>query len=201
MVAFTVPETAATDLEEAATTIHGDATIDDQPGRRPRTTPPSRRRHRSSSTCRRTSSSPASGASASRRAACGEAEPIDCFSAEYWRDLVLAGSDTAVAVISAIPVVGDADPLSIEAMERGKALAAELCGDGRVLIQGHAVPDVGPLDAAARGDGRRRRGPRAVRVEGVHPRPERLVPRRPRSVADRRSAGRSSRRPATPASR
>ena len=33
-------------------------------------------------------------------------------------------------------------------MERGRALAAELCGDGRVLIQGHAVPDVGPLDAA-----------------------------------------------------
>ena len=26
--------------------------------------------------------------------ACGEAEPIDCFSAEYWRDLVLAGSAT-----------------------------------------------------------------------------------------------------------
>ena len=27
-------------------------------------------------------------------------------------------------------------------------LADRLCGDGRVLIQGHAVPDVGPLDAA-----------------------------------------------------
>ncbi|MGH9272201.1 MAG: amidohydrolase family protein, partial [Ilumatobacteraceae bacterium] len=67
---------------------------------------------------------------------------------EYWRDLVLAGSDTAVAIISAIPVVGAADPLSIEAMERGMALAATRCGDGRVLIQGHAVPDVGPLDAA-----------------------------------------------------
>ncbi len=83
--------------------------------------------------------------------ACGEAEPIDCFSAEYWRDLVLTQSDTAVAVISAVPVVGEADPLSIDAMERGRALAAELCGDGRVLIQGHAVPDVGPLDAALAG--------------------------------------------------
>ena len=82
------------------------------------------------------------------QASCGEAEPIDCFSPEYWRDLVLAGSDTAVAIISAIPVVGAADPLSIDAMERGKAMAAELCGDGRVLIQGHAVPDVGPLDTA-----------------------------------------------------
>ena len=58
-----------------------------------------------------------------------------------------------------MPVVGDADPLSIDAMERGRALAAELCGDDRVLIQGHAVPDVGPLDAALGGDGRRRRAP------------------------------------------
>ena len=79
---------------------------------------------------------------------CGEAEPIDCLSAEYWRDLVLGGSDTTVAIISAVPVVGAADPLSIDAMERGKELAAELCGDDRVLIQGHAVPDVGPLDVA-----------------------------------------------------
>ena len=79
---------------------------------------------------------------------CGEEQAIDCFSAEYWRDLVFAGSDTAVAIISAIPVVGAADPLSIDAMERGKDLAAELCGDDRVLIQGHAVPDVGPLDVA-----------------------------------------------------
>ena len=61
---------------------------------------------------------------------------------------MLAQSDTRVAVISAVPVVGDADPLSVEAMERGRALAAELCGDGHVLIQGHAVPDVGPIEAA-----------------------------------------------------
>ncbi len=82
------------------------------------------------------------------QASCGEADPIDCFSAEYWRELVLAQSDTRVAVISAVPVVGDADPLSVDAMERGRALAAELCGDGHVLIQGHAVPDVGPIEAA-----------------------------------------------------
>jgi predicted TIM-barrel fold metal-dependent hydrolase len=53
-----------------------------------------------------------------------------------------------VAVISAIPVVADPDPLSVEAMERGRELATQLCGDGRVLIQGHAVPDVGPIEAA-----------------------------------------------------
>jgi hypothetical protein len=82
------------------------------------------------------------------QAECGEEDWADCFSVEYWYDLVLGGSDTSVAVISAVPVVGEADPLSVAAMERGRATATRLCGDGRVLIQGHAVPDVGPIEAA-----------------------------------------------------
>ena len=40
-----------------------------------------------------------------------------------------------------------ADPLSIDAMAPG-ATWRPSCADDRVLIQGHAVPDVGPLDAA-----------------------------------------------------
>jgi predicted TIM-barrel fold metal-dependent hydrolase len=138
---FRVPASAATDPEEATTTIHGPSP-----------------------------SSPATGAPVSPadlvvdvqthflesgdwgtgfpQGGCGAAERIDCFSAEHWYDLVFRGSDTAVAVISAVPVVGAADPLSIDAMARGRDLAAELCADDRVLIQGHAVPDVGPLDAA-----------------------------------------------------
>jgi predicted TIM-barrel fold metal-dependent hydrolase len=148
---FDVPARAATDPEQATTIVHG--TVGD--------TEPA------ATTSTITSSSPAAGGPGGfvvdvqthflesgewgvgfPQGACGEAAPIDCFSAGYWRDLVLTESDTAVAVISAVPVVGAADPLSIDAMERGRALAAELCGDGRVLIQGHAVPDVGPLEAA-----------------------------------------------------
>ena len=83
------------------------------------------------------------------QAACGEDDPGDCFSVDYWYDLIFNQSDTAVAVISAVPVVTDPDPLSLEAMERGRELATRLCGDGRVLIQGHAVPDVGPIEAVA----------------------------------------------------
>jgi uncharacterized protein len=82
------------------------------------------------------------------QANCGEADPRDCFSIEHWMEEVFLRSDTTMAVISAVPVVGEADPLSIEIMERALRTANELCGDGRVLIQGHAVPDVGPLDAA-----------------------------------------------------
>ena len=82
------------------------------------------------------------------QAACGEDDPRMCFSPERWADLVFQQSDTTMAVLSAIPVVGQVSPLSIEAMENGKRVAAELCGDGRVLIQGHAVPNVGPVEAA-----------------------------------------------------
>jgi predicted TIM-barrel fold metal-dependent hydrolase len=149
---FTVPETAATDPEEATTIVHGEGT----------TSTSTSTSTEASTTTEAEPPAPANVVVDVQthflegggfglgfpQAGCGEPDAIDCFSPEYWRDLVLAGSDTAVAVISAIPVVGEADPLSIEAMERGKALAAELCGDGRVLIQGHAVPNVGPIDAA-----------------------------------------------------
>ena len=140
---FDVPPTAATDPEQATTIVHGTETSTTTPESTVPTAP-------SGFVVDVQTHFLESGGWGVDfpQGACGEAEPIDCFSAEYWRDLVLTQSDTAVAVISAVPVVGEADPLSIDAMERGKALAAELCGDGRVLIQGHAVPDVGPLDAA-----------------------------------------------------
>jgi len=53
-----------------------------------------------------------------------------------------------MAVLSAIPVLGDPDPLSAEVMDAARRAADELCGDGRVLVQGHAQPNVGPLGAA-----------------------------------------------------
>ncbi|MDQ3311337.1 MAG: amidohydrolase [Actinomycetota bacterium] len=128
---FAVPTTATTDVEEATTVVHGD---DDDP-----ITVVDVQTHFLES---------GEFGVGFPQAQCGEDEPIDCLGVGYWRDLVLGGSDTAVAVISAVPVVGDADPLSIEAMERGRRAGDELCGDERVLIQGHAVPDVGPLGAA-----------------------------------------------------
>ncbi|MGH9136237.1 MAG: amidohydrolase family protein, partial [Acidimicrobiales bacterium] len=83
------------------------------------------------------------------QASCGEDDSADCFSVEYWYDLIFEQSETSVAVISAVPVVADPDPLSAVAMERGRDLATQLCGDDRVLIQGHAVPNGdGQVDAA-----------------------------------------------------
>jgi uncharacterized protein len=139
---FTVPPSAATDPEEAAATVHGPATSAPSAG-----APPADATEVVVDVQTHFLESGEWGVGFPQ-AACGEPQPIDCFSAEHWRDLVFGQSDTGVAVISAVPVVGAADPLSIDAMERGKALADELCGDGRVLIQGHAVPDVGPLEVA-----------------------------------------------------
>jgi hypothetical protein len=79
---------------------------------------------------------------------CGEGDPRLCFGMDHWMEELFVRSDTGMVVLSAVPIVGDADPLSIEVMERARAFATQLCGDGRVLLQGHAVPNVGRLDAA-----------------------------------------------------
>jgi len=79
---------------------------------------------------------------------CGEENPDDCFTTAHWIEEVFGRSDTTVAVISALPALGDPDPLSAEVMAQAKDQLVELCGDGRVLVQGHAWPNVGDLQAA-----------------------------------------------------
>src|SRR5688572_5281987 len=81
------------------------------------------------------------------QASCGD-DPSLCFTIDRWADLVLGSSDTSVAVLSALPVVADDHPMSIEKMESARRLADALCGDGRVLLQGEAFPQVGELAAS-----------------------------------------------------
>ncbi len=80
------------------------------------------------------------------QADCGDGPA--CFDVAHWLDLVFGRSDTTLAVLSAIPVIGEPDPLSAEVMARARDAAEEACGSGRVLAQGHAQPNVGALDAA-----------------------------------------------------
>lgn len=82
------------------------------------------------------------------QARCGDEDPRACFTTERWKDLVFDKSDTRLAVLSAIPVVGDVDPLSIEVMEGARERVEEVCDDASVLIQGHAVPNIGAFEAA-----------------------------------------------------
>ncbi|MCZ7525906.1 MAG: amidohydrolase [Acidimicrobiia bacterium] len=57
-------------------------------------------------------------------------------------------SDTSMAVLSAIPVVGEDGPLSIRHMETARRVASALCADDRILLHGHAVPNLGRPEAA-----------------------------------------------------
>ena len=85
------------------------------------------------------------------QASCGLDDPRACFSVDQWLELVLNGSDTDLAVLSAVPIVDDPSPLSVEVMERGR-LAAEAVGCiDSVLIQGQVFPTIGRLDAALDG--------------------------------------------------
>lgn len=81
------------------------------------------------------------------QASCG-GDLSECFGTDAWLSLVLGGSDTTVAVLSAIPVVADPDPLSAAVMEEARRQAEVLGCLDRVLIQGHATPTTGTLGAA-----------------------------------------------------
>jgi predicted TIM-barrel fold metal-dependent hydrolase len=81
-------------------------------------------------------------------AECGDDNPDACFSIERWTEELFERSDTTVAVLSALSSLGEPDPLSAEVMARARDAVDALCGDDRVLVQGHAYPNVGRLEAA-----------------------------------------------------
>jgi uncharacterized protein len=77
---------------------------------------------------------------------CGSADAAECYSVDKFLDLIFNKSDTNMVVLSALPFAGS--PLTPEVMARTIALADEVCGDERVLMQGEAHPSDGPLDVA-----------------------------------------------------
>src|SRR5207244_491884 len=82
---------------------------------------------------------------------CGEANPYDCFGLDHWFDEIFVRSDTSMAVISAVPILTNPNPLSIAVMERAKLAAQRVCGDGRVFVHGQVNPNVGSLAASTDG--------------------------------------------------
>src|SRR4029453_5905832 len=81
---------------------------------------------------------------------CGESDPRACFSVEHVIEEMFLKSDTSKVVMSAIPIPGAGNPLSIDDMELVKMIMTELCGRGRVLVQGQTFPSIG--DASAQRD-------------------------------------------------
>jgi len=82
------------------------------------------------------------------QASCGDDDPRSCFSVEHFMEEIFLKSDTSLVVLSAIPLTGPDNPLSIEVMERTRRIARVLCHDDRVLLHGQASPSFGSLDAA-----------------------------------------------------
>jgi hypothetical protein len=80
------------------------------------------------------------------QAGCEADDPRTCFDAEHFLDLYFLQSDTSLVVLSAVPIVGEDGPLSIDVMERTRRIARTLCRDDRVLLHGQANPNVGSLD-------------------------------------------------------
>jgi len=81
---------------------------------------------------------------------CGESDPRACFSVDHVIEEMFLKSDTSKLVMSAIPIPGNGNPLSIDDMELVKRIMTELCGRGRVLVQGQTFPSIG--DASAQRD-------------------------------------------------
>jgi len=85
------------------------------------------------------------------QAGCDADDPRECFDIPHYLDLLFLTSDTNRAVISAIPIPGDANPLGIDAMERARAVADQVCDDDRLLLHGQAIPALGNPGAALDG--------------------------------------------------
>jgi hypothetical protein len=71
-----------------------------------------------------------------------------CFGMESYLDEMFLKSDTSLAVLSALPIPGDRNPLSSDIMEETRQVALGLCQEERVLMHGGAFPHIGSLDAA-----------------------------------------------------
>jgi hypothetical protein len=74
---------------------------------------------------------------------CGESDPRACFSVDHFVEELFLKSDTSMIVVSAIPIPGNGNPLSIDDMELAKKVFTSLCGSGRVLLHGQTFPSIG----------------------------------------------------------
>lgn len=81
------------------------------------------------------------------QSSCGESDPRLCYSIDRYLEELFLRSDTGIAVVSAIPAAGDDGPLSPARMDEARRAADALCGDGRVLMHGQAIPQLGDLGA------------------------------------------------------
>jgi uncharacterized protein len=76
--------------------------------------------------------------------ACGEDDPVDCFSADRFIKHVFLDSDTRLAVLSFVPELPERNPLSLEEANRVRILVDRLGGAHRLFLHAMVVPNAGP---------------------------------------------------------
>jgi uncharacterized protein len=81
------------------------------------------------------------------QSSCGASDPRLCYSIDRYLEELFARSDTDVAVVSAVPAAGESGPLSPARMDEARRAADALCGQGRLLMHGQAIPQIGALGA------------------------------------------------------
>jgi hypothetical protein len=75
---------------------------------------------------------------------CGDADPVDCFSADQFIKHVFLDSDTELAVLSFVPELPESNPLSLEEAERVRVLVEQMEGAHRLFLHAMVVPNAGP---------------------------------------------------------
>jgi predicted TIM-barrel fold metal-dependent hydrolase len=75
---------------------------------------------------------------------CGEADPIRCFDAPHFIKEVFLDSDTDMAVMSFVPELPDANPLSLREAARVRELVSALGPGRRLLLHAMIVPNAEP---------------------------------------------------------
>ena len=83
-----------------------------------------------------------------QRSCTDASEPRDCFDIQHLLELLFLQSDTTMAILSAIPVVGDGSPLSPAIMAETRRVTEALCNDNRLLLHGQVAPSAGRFPAS-----------------------------------------------------
>jgi predicted TIM-barrel fold metal-dependent hydrolase len=75
------------------------------------------------------------------QSSCGEASSVDCFNLEHFALELFTRSDTTMGVLSALPLPKALDAMAADKMKQVRDTLAGLCGEERLLQQGHAQPN------------------------------------------------------------
>ena len=82
------------------------------------------------------------------QARCGEADPVDCFAADYYVREIFENSDTDVAVLSFVPETPEANPLNPKEAMRTRTLVGRMDdARDRLLLHAMVVPNLRPYGA------------------------------------------------------